>query len=84
MNIIYYVDFKSPQINSDFAISNALISEHTILLVTSKEQLLASIDTYDLILVGKSASGVNLDVNKKAIYIEAGWELQEIVNEINK
>lgn len=54
MKIIIYVDFKNKDFNKDFTLSQSLLSEHTVLLVTNMEQLRSSIGTYDLILLGFS------------------------------
>jgi len=56
MNIIIYVDFSSKEFNKDFNISNALLDEHTVLLVTSNEQLEKSYANYDILLLGNSLS----------------------------
>ena len=84
MNIIYYVDFKSPQINKDFSLSNALIEEHTVLLVTNDEQLRNSIDFYDVVLIGVSMIECNLNINKKSIKIQKDWGISQISEELNK
>ena len=58
MNIIIYVDFSSKEFNKDFNISNALLDEHTVLLVTSREQLEKSYKNYDILLFGNSISTI--------------------------
>ncbi len=66
MKIIIYVDFKSKDFNKDFMLSQSMLSEHTVLLVTSMEQLRSSMGVYDLILLGfsskESLSGLNKPV----------------------
>lgn len=84
MNIILYVDFKSKEINSDFALSNALISEHTVLLVTNEVQLEDSYKVYDLVLVGKSAFNVQINKYKKILRVEPDWDNQRVMSEIDK
>lgn len=54
MKIIIYVDFKHKDFNKDFMLSQSLLAEHTVLLVTNREQLSSSIDAYDLVLLGFS------------------------------
>lgn len=56
MKIIIYVDFKNKDFNKDFMLSQSLLNEHTVLLVTSVEQLHSSMGAYDLILLGFSCS----------------------------
>lgn len=56
MKIIIYVDFKHNDFNKDFMLSQSLLSMHTVLLVTNKEQLNSSIGAYDLVLLGFSCN----------------------------
>jgi len=84
MNIIFFVDFKSKNINNDFKISNAMLDEHTILLVTSIEQLQNSIKAYDLVIIGSSCENIDLDINKKIIKFQKDWDLDRLRQEINK
>lgn len=56
MKIIIYVDFKNKDFNKDFTLSQSLLDEHTVLLVTSVEQLRSSIEAYDLVLLGFSCN----------------------------
>ncbi len=61
MKIIIYVDFSHKDFNKDFMLSQSLLPDHTVLLVTNKEQLSSSIGTYDLVLLGFScAEGVSV------------------------
>lgn len=55
MKIIITVDFSNNKFNSDFALSNALLGEHTVLLVTSEEQLKSSLPAYDMVIIGLSS-----------------------------
>ena len=83
MNIILYVDFKSSQINNDFRLANALTEKHTILLVTSKEQLLSSCKAYEIVLVGQSVGEFNIDINNKIIKVEDNLSLEELLLQID-
>lgn len=56
MKIIIYVDFKNKDFNKDFTLSQSLLDEHTVLLVTNVEQLHSSIEAYDLVLLGFSCN----------------------------
>lgn len=59
MKIIITVDFSNNKFNSDFSLSNVLLQEHTVLLVTNKTQLEIARKSYDLIVSGYSS--FNLD-----------------------
>ena len=84
MNIILYVDFKSVKINNDFKLANALTREHTVLLVTNEIQLNASCGSYDIIVVGQSAEGFKCTLNKRILYLQESWDLQESIKQIEK
>lgn len=60
MKIIIYVDFKSSKFNKDFSLSNALLEEHNVLLVTNTRQLGNAIENYDILLLGYS---VDVDIS---------------------
>ena len=55
MRLLLSVDFSNKNFNSDFMLSNALLSEHTVLLVTNQKQLEDAYPSYDLLIVGKSS-----------------------------
>ena len=61
MKIILYVDFANKDFNKDFELSNALIQDHTLLLVTNQKQLQSAISSYDIVLFGNSTND-NLQV----------------------
>ena len=77
MNIIMYVDFSSSEFNKDFVISNALLDEHTVLLVTNDIQLEKSYKTYDLLLLGNSIDNISIKYPIKIISIK-NMSLDEI------
>ena len=79
MKIIIFVDFASSEFNKDFVISNALTQEHTVLLVTSMEQLLAAKDSYDVVLIGNS-----INANTTEFVSIKNMSLQEITENILK
>lgn len=79
MKIIIFVDFASSEFNKDFVISNALTQEHTVLLVTSMEQLLAAKDSYDVVLIGNS-----INTNTTEFVSIKNMSLQEITEIILK
>ena len=55
MRLLISVDFSNKNFNSDFTLSNALLSEHTVLLVTNQKQLEYAYPAYDLLIIGKSS-----------------------------
>lgn len=55
MRLLLSVDFSNKDFNSDFMLSNALLSEHTVLLVTNQKQLEDAYPSYDLLIIGKSS-----------------------------
>ena len=59
MKIILSVDFSNPKFNNDFALSNVLLQEHTILMVTNQQQLDDAVKDYDLVLFGRSSKELN-------------------------
>lgn len=68
MKIIIYVDFKSNKFNKDFKLSNALLEEHNVLLVTNTRQLADAIDNYDILILGYSVDfDISLNYNKPII-----------------
>ncbi len=54
MNILISVNFSHPEFKKDFDLSNALLLEHTVLLVTNDIQLNNASNHYDLLILGKS------------------------------
>lgn len=83
MKIILYVDFSSKEFNKDFVISNALLKEHTVLLVTSKEQLNNAYKSYDILLYGNSIEKID-DINNIKNYSISGLSIEEIEELIKK
>ena len=68
MKIIIYVDFKSSKFNKDFSLSNALLEEHNVLLVTNTRQLGNAIENYDILLLGYSIDiDITLNYNKPVL-----------------
>ena len=55
MRLLISVDFSNKNFNSDFTLSNDLLSEHTVLLVTNIKQLEDAYPSYDLLIIGKSS-----------------------------
>ena len=64
MKIIITVDFSNNKFNSDFSLSNVLLQEHTVLLVTNKTQLKIARKSYDLIVSGYSSFDLDKQVYK--------------------
>lgn len=70
MKVIIFVDFKSVKFNKDFVLSNALLEEHNVLLVTNTRQLSDAMDNYDILLLGYSVdTDISLNYNKPVINI---------------
>ena len=71
MKIIIFVDFKSVKFNKDFALSNALLEEHSVLLVTNTRQLADAIENYDVLMLGYSVDvDITLNFNKPVINLQ--------------
>lgn len=70
MNILISVNFSHSEFKKDFDLSNALLEEHTVLLVTNDTQLNNASNHYDLLILGKSTwdkpnfNGKTLDYRK--------------------
>ena len=79
MKIIIYVDFSGKDFNKDFALSNSLTNEHTVLLVTNMEQLHNSMGAYDLILRGFSSTEDLSDLGREVIELTSEESI-EILN----
>lgn len=62
MKIILSVDFSNPKFNNDFVLSNVLLQEHTILMVTNQQQLDDAVKDYDLVLLGRSSKDLNASI----------------------
>ena len=83
MKIILYVDFSSKQFNKDFDLSNALLREHTVLLVINNEQLYNAYTSYDILLYGNSIETYEHFVGIES-YSIAGMTIDEISNLLKK
>ncbi len=80
MKIIIYVDFANSEFNRDFALSSELTLEHTVLLVTSREQLDSSIGSYDLVLQGFSCNEEISALEKPLLNLHIENDLVELEN----
>lgn len=81
MKIIITVNFANDKFNRDFEISNALLSKHTVLMVTSSIQLINAINDYDIIIIGQSSFSFDNKIvgNKRVIQAENS----DIINLLN-
>lgn len=79
MKIIIYVDFKHKDFNKDFMLSQSLLYEHTVLLVTNMEQFNSSVEAYDLVLLGFSCEESNFKCTKPVYDVKNAQ-----ISELNK
>lgn len=82
MKIIITVDFSNSKFNSDFALSNALLTEHTVLLVTSEEQLMSSVPAYDIVVVGLSSFLFDKDILGDKQVLQADQDTDKTIADI--
>lgn len=82
MKIIITVDFSNNKFNSDFALSNALLGEHTVLLVTSEEQLKSSLFAYDIVVIGLSSFVFDKDILRGKEVLQADQDVGETIANI--
>ncbi|MBE5738321.1 MAG: hypothetical protein E7354_01105 [Clostridiales bacterium] len=78
MKIIIYVDFKDEKFNRDFALSQKLTAENTVLMVTNDEQLYSSIDSYDILLFGFSCEAKSVSIEKTIMDLVSDASLEEL------
>lgn len=82
MNVLIYVDYTSSEFNKDFQLSNRLTYDNSVFLVTSAEQLQMAEKHYDILIVGFSAEGVNIETVIPCIKVNKLDTYESIIEKI--
>lgn len=78
MKIIITVNFANDKFNNDFNLSNALLNKHTVLMVSSNEQLIEAKNHYDLVIIGQSSQDIDMNNLKDIEYLDANKDKDKI------
>lgn len=86
MKIILTVNFSNNNFNNDYKLSVSLLEKHSVLLVSSKEQLAQALPSYDILLIGQSSFDLDEnDYTTTKIYAKDNIiQTLQLVENINK
>ena len=85
MKILIFVDYASKEFNKDFQLSNILLEDNSVFLVTSNEQLKMAEKHYDILLLGYSFNhGTSVSTSLKIYSIQDNDKYEDIIHKIKE